>query len=153
MIVINPLSVLKKLPCILLFLFSALVSAQDWKESYSEALDLAEIENKPIVLVFAGSDWCAPCIKLERSIWQSGEFIQFAKNNYVLYKADFPRKKDNQLAAEITKQNSALASTFNPNGHFPLVVVLNSNEEVLGKIGYKKLSPNHYISLLNSFVK
>lgn len=135
------------------FLFSALVSAQDWKESYPLALDLAEKESKPILLVFAGSDWCAPCIKLERSIWKSSEFIQFSENNYILYKADFPRKKGNQLAAEIAKQNSALAATFNPDGYFPLVVVLNSKEEVLGITGYKKLSPNQYISLLNSFMK
>ncbi len=147
------MSILKKLTCILILLFSVLVSAQDWKESYAQALTFAKKENKPIVLVFAGSDWCAPCIKLERSIWKSSEFIQFSERNYILYKADFPRKKGNQLAAEITKKNRALAGTFNPNGHFPLVVVLNSKEEVLGKIGYKKLSPNQYISLLNSFMK
>jgi len=133
--------------------YSVLASAQNWKSSYEEALSISKEENKPIVLVFAGSDWCAPCIKLDRSIWQSSEFIQVAENNYILYKADFPRKKSNQLAAKIAKKNGALAATFNPKGHFPLVVVLNSKEEVLGKTGYKKLSPNQYISLLNSFMK
>jgi len=134
-------------------LYSVLASAQNWKSSYKEALSISKAENKPIVLVFAGSDWCAPCIKLERSIWQSEVFVSYSNEHYVLYKADFPRKKINQLAADVKEQNNKLAETYNPNGHFPLVVLLNSNEKVLGSTGYKKLAPEEYISLLNSFVK
>jgi len=103
--------------------------------------------------VFAGSDWCAPCIKLERNIWQSSEFKTYAKNHYVLYKADFPRKKANQLSEELTKQNAELAERLNSKGHFPLIVILDSNDRVLGKTGYKKLNPDAYISLLNTFIK
>ncbi len=127
--------------------------AQNWKSSFEEALLISKDEDKPIVLVFAGSDWCAPCIKLERSIWQSEEFKKYSNEHYILYKADFPRKKANQLTFDVKEQNRKLAEAYNPNGHFPLVVVLNSNEEVLGNTGYKKLSPDQYISLLNSFVK
>ena len=134
-------------------LCTVLASAQNWKSSYEEVLSIAKAENKPIVLVFAGSDWCGPCIKLERNIWQSDAFVSYSNEHYVLYKADFPRKKANQLAADIKQQNNNLAETYNPKGHFPLVVLLDSNEEVLGNTGYKKLSPDQYISLLNSFVK
>jgi len=134
-------------------LCTVLASAQNWKPSYEEALSISKAENKPIVLVFAGSDWCAPCIRLEKSIWQSKAFVTYSNEHYVLYKADFPRKKNNQLAAGVKEQNNKLAETYNPNGHFPLVVLLDSNEKVLGNTGYKKLSPDEYISLLNSFVK
>jgi thioredoxin-related protein len=134
-------------------LCTVLASAQNWKSSYEEALSISKEENKPIVLVFAGSDWCAPCIKLERNIWQSEAFVSYSNEHYVLYKADFPRKKTNQLAADVKEQNNKLAETYNPKGHFPLVVLLNSNEKVLGNTGYNKLSPDEYISLLNSFVK
>ena len=134
-------------------LCTVLASAQDWQPTYSDALSVSAKENKPIILVFAGSDWCAPCIKLDRSIWQSPEFIGYAKENYVLYKADFPRKKSNQLPAEIADKNGELAKTYNPNGFFPFVVVMNSKEQVLGTTGYKKITPDAYISLLNSFLK
>ncbi|WP_179955120.1 thioredoxin family protein [Maribacter luteus] len=132
---------------------SIVVSAQDWQADYAHAVSISQKENKPIVLVFSGSDWCAPCIKLERDIWQSQEFIKYSKENYVLYRADFPRKKSNQLPPEMAQQNSKLAETFNRNGYFPLVVVLNPYEEVLGTTGYKKISPDQYISMLNSFIK
>jgi len=144
---------MKKLTFILFMVCTVLASAQNWKSSYEEALSIAKTKNKPIVLVFAGSDWCAPCIKLERSIWQSKAFVSYSNEHYVLYKADFPRKKANQLAADIKEQNNKLAEMYNPNGYFPLVVLLDSNEKVLGNTGYKKLAPDQYISLLNSFVK
>ncbi len=144
---------MKKLTFIMAMLCTVLALGQNWKSSFEEALLVSKAENKPIVLVFAGSDWCAPCIKLERDIWQSEVFVSYSNEHYILYKADFPRKKANQLAVDVKEQNNKLAETYNPKGHFPLVVVLNSNKEVLGNTGYKKLSPDHYISLLNSFVK
>lgn len=135
------------------FLFSVSAFAQDWQKSYSEAVTRSKNESKPIILVFAGSDWCAPCIKLDRRIWQSDDFKIYAKENYVLYKADFPRKKANRLSQDKIDQNTVLADKFNPQGHFPLVVILDDNEKVLGVTGYKKVSPKEYIALLNSFIK
>jgi len=134
-------------------LCTVLGSAQNWESSFEEALSISQGNNKPIVLVFAGSDWCAPCIKMERDIWQSKAFVSYSNEHYILYKADFPRKKANQLPPDIKEQNKILAELYNPKGHFPLVAVLNSKAEVLGNTGFKKLSPNQYISLLNSFVK
>ena len=138
---------------ICVFLFSMSAFSQDWQKSYSEAVSRSKDESKPIVLVFAGSDWCAPCIKLDREIWQSDDFKTYAKENYILYKADFPRKKANRLPQDTIDQNSLLADKFNPRGHFPLVVVLDSDEKVLGTTGYSKILPKEYITLLNSFIK
>ena len=71
----------------------------------------------------------------------------------MLYKADFPRKKANAIDAELAKQNALLADRFNPEGHFPFVVVLDNQENVLGQLGYKKSTPEAYIALLNSYIK
>lgn len=135
------------------FLFSLVAFSQQWQPTYGDALACAKENNKPLLLVFSGSDWCAPCIKLDKSIWQSEEFKAYAKDNYVLYRADFPRKKDNRLSEELTAQNGQLAERFNTKGYFPLVVLLNQSEKVLGTTSYKKLSPKEYIALLNTFIK
>lgn len=132
-------------------LLSTALTAQEWQSNYAEALAYAQAQDKPIILVFSGSDWCAPCIRLDREIWQSEEFKKYAKENYILYRADFPRKKSNKLAEGVALQNKALADLFNPKGHFPLVVVLDKNEKILGQTAYKKLSPSEYISQLNLF--
>ncbi|MEE9364580.1 MAG: thioredoxin family protein [Cellulophaga sp.] len=143
---------MKKINFILILLFSVFAFSQDWESSYEKAITSSKETGKPVILVFAGSDWCASCIKLEREIWKTSEFISYAKENYILYKADFPRKKTNKLSKEKEKQNAKLAEKYNPKGYFPLVVVLNKEGKSLGKIGYKKVAPSIYISLLNSFV-
>jgi len=86
---------MKLVAFIIFYLLSLSTAAQNWEVSYEQALSRAAQENKPIVLVFAGSDWCAPCIKLDREIWTSEIFKAHALKNYVLYRADFPRKKKN----------------------------------------------------------
>ncbi|MFO7825823.1 MAG: thioredoxin family protein [Cyclobacterium sp.] len=75
----------------------SIVSAQEWQLDLSQAQKIAQETDRRIVFVFSGSDWCAPCIKLEKEIWQSVEFQSYAKGNYVMLRADFPRKKANQL--------------------------------------------------------
>ena len=144
---------MKKIIFAALFLFSVVVFSQDWQPTYEEALDCAKKNDRPLLLVFSGSDWCAPCIKLDTSIWQSEDFKVYAKDNYVLYRADFPRKKENQLSKELTNQNNQLAERFNSKGHFPLVVILNKEEEVLGTTGYKKARPEEYVDHINTYIK
>ncbi len=144
---------MKNLTMVLFLLFSFCLSGQEWIGDYKEALSQATANDKLIVLVFAGSDWCAPCIKLDRNIWQSNEFATYASENYIMYKADFPRKKANKLSKEKAEVNGQLAEKYNPKGYFPLVVILNKGGEVLGTTGYANVSPKEYISLINSFIK
>ncbi len=135
-----------------LFFVSVLV-AQEWQPSYAEALAISKEQHKPILMVFAGSDWCTPCIKLDKDIWQSDVFRAYAKDNYVLYKADFPRKKANRLPVAVVEQNHVLAEKYNPNGYFPLVLLLDDRENRLGETGYLKSTAEAYIERLKSFIK
>ena len=144
---------MKKRVFVALLVFLSFISqAQDWQTDFNTAKEIASAKNQKIILVFQGSDWCAPCIKLDRKIWSSEIFKSYAKNNFVLLKADFPRRKKNKLSKKQTVQNGLLAEKYNPKGHFPLVLVLDSKGNTLGTTSYKKnMSPQKYIDLLNSF--
>ncbi len=144
---------MKKLAHILVFLLSFYGFSQDWKPTYAEALAVATDQDKPLIVVFSGSDWCSPCIKLNKKVLQSEEFISYSNDNYVLYRADFPKKKANKLPYELIADNVKLAEKYNPRGHFPMVVVLNNEENVVGRVSYKKQKPTEYISLINTFIK
>lgn len=135
----------------LLICISLLINAQDWQSDFEIAKRNATDKNKNIILVFQGSDWCAPCIKLEKEIWSSDEFKDYAKDNFILLKADFPRKKANKLTDEQQEKNNKLAEKYNKQGYFPLVVVLDKNGKVLGTTAYEKMDPAEYIKLLSSF--
>jgi thioredoxin-related protein len=143
---------MKKTVLFLLF-FTALGYSQNWKSTFEEAKNQALTENKNIVLVFSGSDWCAPCIKLDKTVWQSAEFKKESEINWVIYKADFPKKKVNQLNPILTESNKKLAGLYNPSGNFPLVLLLDKSGAVLGIEGYKNISVTEYIQLIHSFEK
>lgn len=132
-------------------LISSLITAQNWETDWSAAAAMAKESNRNIVMVFSGSDWCAPCIKLDKSIWQAQEFQDYAKDHWIMLRADFPRKKANQLQEDQKKKNAQLAEKYNKNGYFPLVLVLDSNGNILGQTGFKNISVKEYIALLKSF--
>lgn len=144
---------MKKIAVILLLFITALGNAQNWVTNIEEAKTLAAKENKNILLVFSGSDWCAPCMKLEKVVWKSEEFKQEAENKWVLLRADFPKKKGNQLSAELTASNKKLAEKYNKGGNFPLVVVLDKTGKVIGMTGFKNVSAEEYIKMINSLIK
>lgn len=138
----------------LLFLFTLLVNSiysQNWQTNFDEVKKQAQASNKNIILVFSGSDWCAPCIKLDKEIFKSNEFIFYSNEHFILLKADFPRKKQNTLTAEQQEHNRQLAKTYNKNGYFPFVVTLSPAGKVLGQMGYEKISPTEYIHKLAAF--
>ena len=139
---------------VVVFLFISLCTfSQNWKNNIEEAKTEAKASNKNILLVFSGSDWCAPCIKLDRTIFQTEVFKAEAAQKWVLVKADFPKKKGNLLSAELTESNKKLAEKYNKEGNFPLVVLLDATGKVLGITGYKNVSPTEYVQLLNAMVK
>jgi thioredoxin-related protein len=143
-----------KLCISILFLITSLFGySQNWNTNFEDVRVKAEKENKNILLVFSGSDWCGPCIKLDKVVWQSSEFQAEANKSWVVYKADFPKKKANQLSPELTENNNKLAEKYNKNGSFPLVVLLDKKGKVIGMAGFKNVSASEYIKLIHSFEK
>ena len=119
-------------PIILLFVaaifnsFTA-VPGFNWLTNFDQAKVEAAESKKFILLYFSGSDWCAPCIRLKTEIFESTAFVEFAEDNLVLANADFPRLKKNQLEKTQVKHNEALADKYNPEGKFPLTLLLDAS--------------------------
>ena len=91
----------------------------------------AKKQDKLILLNFSGSDWCIPCIQLEKEYFKDSQFRRLADSQLVIIRADFPRKKKNMPAAAIVKQNEQLADRFNKNGSFPLTILLDANLRIV----------------------
>ncbi|NKI33020.1 thioredoxin family protein [Croceivirga thetidis] len=137
---------------LVLSVVSNLCIAQEWEADFSKALKSTSVNNKSLLLVFSGSDWCIPCMKLERNIWESEAFKSYAKENLVLYRADFPQKKKNKLAEELTNSNKVLAEKYNYKGYFPLVVLLDSKGNTLGEMGYENIPPTAYVAKIKALL-
>jgi thioredoxin-related protein len=144
---------MKKTIFSLLFSMGSLLSyGQIWHTNFDTAKAEALAANKPIIMAFQGSDWCAPCIKLDKEIWHSKAFIDYAESHYVLLKVDFPRRRENKLSKEQQAHNGSLAERYNQQGTFPLVLVFDANAKLLGQTSYKKVTPDEYLTTLNTFL-
>ena len=104
-----------------------------WQTDFERAKSEAKTENKFILLNFSGSDWCVPCIRLHKEIFNSEVFTKYADDNLVLVNTDFPRLKKNMLSKEQQKQNDALADKYNTDGAFPLTLLLDADGKVIKK--------------------
>ena len=141
---------MKKSILLLLVMFSFCALSAQEVQTLEQAKQIAQKKNKIILMVFQGSDWCAPCMKLEREIFSSDEFLSYAKEELVMLKLDFPRRKKNALSQKQQNYNNTMAEQFNRNGHFPLVVVLNAKGESISKMGYSKSTSESFIDNLKT---
>ena len=146
---------MKKLFLALVLLIGITSSAQiESVKNLNEAKLLASQEQKDIMIVFSGSDWCVPCMRLDKEILSQPGFENYAAKKIVLLKADFPSRTKNKKQISKVQQayNAKLFEKYNPKGIFPLVVMLDSNLKVIAETGYKKMSPSGYASYIDNLI-
>ncbi|MDP4261957.1 MAG: thioredoxin family protein [Bacteroidota bacterium] len=131
------------------FLFSTF----DWQTDFEKAKQSAQSEHKLILLNFSGSDWCGPCIRLHKEIFENNAFAQYASDHLILVNADFPRLKKHELSKEQQKKNDQLADMYNKDGIFPLTLLLNFDGKVLKKWeGFPQVSPAEFTQQVRAVV-
>jgi protein disulfide-isomerase len=123
-----------------------------WTDDYAKAVEQAKTENKKLLLDFTGSDWCGYCKLLDKEVFGTPKFKDWAKQNVVLVEVDFPRKK--QPTHKLQAQNADLKGKFPFNG-YPTIVILDSDGKELGrKTGYQPGSGvDAYLAELDGVLK
>src|ERR1700761_5482856 len=115
---------MKLLAICMLFIFNPTVT---WLGNFDDAKVEAAKDHKLILINFSGSDWCGPCIRERKEIFETAAFENFASEHLVLVRADFPRQKKNQLSKEQAKLNEDLADRYNSEGKFPYTLLVDEN--------------------------
>jgi thioredoxin-related protein len=124
-----------------------------WETDFENAKKKAEKDHKLILLNFSGSDWCIPCIKFRKQVFEQESFQTYAESSLVLVNADFPRLKKNQLPKDLQKKNDKLADKYNPNGIFPLTLLLDEKGKVLRSWeGFPNLTAEQFTGQVKEFV-
>lgn len=150
---------MKKIIIALLLITSTSIFSQEskWLTDYNEAAKISKETKKPILAFFTGSDWCGWCKRLEKEVLITNEFNQWANENVVLLKLDFPRKT--KLSKELRVQNYGLQRAFGVSG-YPAMVLLNpgqgensrKNLKELGRTGYVTGGPNKWIKSIDKYL-
>lgn len=125
-----------------------------WLDNFDEARFRAERDNKFILLNFSGSDWCGPCIRMKKEVFESDAFLSLAERKLVLLNADFPRLKKNKLSPALVGHNEKLAERYNPLGKFPYTLLLDAEGNVIKEWdGYVFSSQDMFIKELTQQIE
>lgn len=119
-----------------------------WLENLEEGIKIAKEENKNVLINFTGSDWCIWCKRLNKEVFTQKTFKDYAKDNLVLVKLDFPRTIEQSPHKKMYNNN--LARQFGIQG-FPSIILLNDEGKFVGKTGYQQGGPENYVKHLNAY--
>jgi len=122
-----------------------------WLTDLPKAQAQAKAERKSVLLFFHGSDWCPTCLEMQRQVFDSPEFAQYARRALILVDVDFPEKKSQ--SDEVKRANLALKARFNFSdelgGGYPTLVLLNeAGGTVFQETGYSGGGPTEVLPKL-----
>jgi thioredoxin-related protein len=128
-----------------------LIASDLWSTDYQASIAAAASAKKPILLEFTGSDWCPPCMKQNKDVFEQAAFEDYAKEKLVLVKLDFPRRKEQ--APEVKERNQQLAAQYEVQG-FPTIILLSPDgKELAREVGYKGGGVAGFIDWVNTNLK
>lgn len=121
-----------------------------WLIDNDEAQDLARMEERPVFMLFVGSDWCVWSGRMEDEILSTQQFAEYALKNLVLLKVDFP--KSIELPEARMKKSRKLQKKYKISG-YPTVVVTDPDGNVLGKLVYMNGGPEPFLGALTKLIE
>jgi len=124
-----------------------------WQQGFDKAKSMSKSNEKPLLIFFTGSDWCRPCKMLVADFFESDKFAKFAKREFILYEANFPRNKDLVTDLQIV-DNKKLKKKYKVSS-YPTVIIIDGNGKVLAKRrGYNlKRDTSYYFNFIESVLK
>jgi thioredoxin-related protein len=138
---------------LLIALFGSILLSTGWETDFNKAQQSAQSEHKLILLNFSGSDWCGPCIRMHKEIFEKSGFSDYASDHLVLVNADFPRLKKHELSKDQQEKNDKLASRYDTDGVFPLTVLLTPGGKILKEWkGFPSVSAEEFTNQVKAVV-
>ncbi len=118
-----------------------------WSENVAESIEAAKADNKDVMILFTGSDWCPPCMQLEKDVLSQPDFFEKVREKYVLVICDFPQKTEQ--SEELKKQNNEWQSKFGVAG-YPTIVLVDSEQRPYAFSGSREGSAGDYVTHIDS---
>jgi protein disulfide-isomerase len=122
----------------------------NWTANLEKAIETAKAENKAVLVNFTGSDWCKWCFKLSDEVFSQDDFKEYADENLILVKLDFPRSISQ--SSETKAYNQSLAQKYGVQG-FPTILIFNSQGKPVAKTGYQAGGAANYVNHIQSFLQ
>lgn len=136
-------------------LFAALAvsvaHAGDYLTDFEEGKKKATAEKKALLVKFTGSDWCPPCIKLQKEVFAKRSFRKGVEKDFVIVVLDYPSKK--KLPKAQTAANKKVAEQYKIDS-YPTVMLMDSNGKTFKSFsGYNGSGAKTYLAAIRASLK
>ena len=132
---------------LLIYIFAIASLHSEFEKPFADAVALSKKEGKQILLVFSGSDWCHGCMHFKKHVLDKPATLKEIEDNYIIHIVDFPRS--NTLSSEKMKENRELAETYNQEGAFPKILVIDHLQTKSQVVTYTPGAEIEFIRALN----
>lgn len=133
---------MRKTFSVLLLLLPLMVfAAPPMMENFSKATQLAQLYNRPMILVFTGSDWCDWSQKVSKELFETEEFSEAIGNSFIFVQLDFPKTTDK--AVIISEQNLRLKEQYHVD-QFPSLVMIEPDGREITRISYSEKTAEQF---------
>ncbi|MCB5259891.1 MAG: thioredoxin family protein [Candidatus Cloacimonetes bacterium] len=119
--------------------------AGTWIDNWELAISYARQSGKKVLVNFTGSDWCGWCVRLSSEVFTQDAFKEYAQENLILLKLDFPRNIDQ--SSELKKQNQYLQRQFGIQG-YPTILLVDEEGKEIARTGYQPGGAQNYVKHL-----
>lgn len=107
----------------------ATAGGDGWATNLDEAFTRAKAEKKPVLVEFTGSDWCPPCIMMQKNVFSRKEFLEEASKKFILVEIDIPNKDP-----DLKKKNMPMLKKHEVKG-VPTVLLFSPDAEEFDRFG------------------
>ena len=107
--------------------------ASEWLTSYEAAMEAAREQEKPVLTIFTGSDWCPHCRTLEEQVLHTEAFEAWADDRVILLVIDLPQQG---ISAEERAARSKVCIKYGVRT-FPSAVLIDADgTRITAQSGY-----------------
>ena len=121
------------------------VADAQWETDVEKGAQAAIKDDKDILLLFTGEQWCPPCKKLKEEVLTADGFVEEISADFVLIKLDFPADRD---PAEAKQPKFKWAQRFGVTG-YPTVVLTDATMKPFAIAGYEPGGVENYLGMLS----
>ena len=123
-----------------------------WTHDYEAAVKLAAEKNLPLFLNFTGSDWCGWCKLMDKKVFSTDVWKDWAKDKIALAYINFPRNPD-FVPKKFILRNDELQRKYGIRGYPTYIVVAPDGATVLGVLGASRdATPEGFIAELEQLL-